>query len=461
MANITLHNPSKWDSSAPNGLQHRDILPVLLILWFAFWLLPTSGQATAGRIDPAATTNFSTNSLLTPLVERELAKAPAEGKALEIIYRNYVRSLNEAATFFYSGIFLRLSLGEQRRLLDTALNLDPQTFLEQTLFLPMALREEYNWRATVAVQNRVIERLDGLSINDQALLYLPWKEGNQVGAGGKAAFDREAQVRRFLHDPLLGTLAAIDNRQVADIAGPFFSPAALVEAKILLARHLSSRQQKPTEASLKAAWAEILATRRELEDIALFRGRRVVLAAGREEANAKDIFGKSSSLEILAAAAPRTLDLVRSDEKDALRRLAAAIADPAELTLIFEMHGRPDAIAFAGTLRPNELAELFSRRAMGADPGATIVIFNTCFGHDYARAFAAALRRRGSPLPILIVPEEFGQATLIGRQENTFTRDELGLGSQKGKGTLSDLWPGAHRETAVYVDRNAALIQIR
>ena len=461
MANITSTSRSKFGSSTHLKLQRRHTLLVLLILWIAVWLTPSSGQANTSLTARPDTSSLATNSFLTPLVERELAKAPAEGNALEIIYRNHVRSLNEAATFFYSGLFLRLSLAEQRRLLDTALNLDPRSFYDQTLFLPMALREEYRWRAEVAVQNRVIEKLNGLSLFDQILLYLPPQEGNRTGAAGKAAFNREGQVRRLLRDPLLGNLAEIDNRQVAEIAGPFLSAAELLETKVLLARHLSSRRQASGRANLLAAWDEILRARRELQHTALFQDRRVVLAAGRERPDEKNIFGKNSSLEILATKTPRTLELLRSDEKGSLQRLAAAIADPSALTLIFETHGRADALEFAGTLRPEELAELFANRKKDDDPGQTIVILNTCFGHDYARVFAAALRRRGTPLPILIVPEELGQATLIGRQENTFTRDELGLGGQEGSGTLHALWQGARRETAVYVELGAALIQIR
>ncbi len=88
------------------------------------------------------------------------------------------------------------------------------------------------------------------------------------------------------------------------------------------------------------------------------------------------------------------------------------------------------------------------------------MIVNACFGHDFARAFADRLERRGLPLPILIVPEEFGQATVIGRQENQFTRGALGIGGPEAS-TLSGLWSGDHPETAVYAPVGNQLAQLR
>ena len=80
-------------------------------------------------------------------------------------------------------------------------------------------------------------------------------------------------------------------------------------------------------------------------------------------------------------------------------------------------------------------------------------------------AFSAGLSFAGlndwtAAPPILIVPEEFGQATIVGAQESAFTRTELGLGRKEAR-SLGDLWQSGLREMAVYAPGDHGFTQIR
>lgn len=119
--------------------------------YFLALLLVSSGPAFSGTEAPAAARRLpAAPSFLAPEVERELATAPVDGHALEIIYRRSVRSDEDAASFFQSAAFLRLGLGCQRRVIDAALALDPAGFLGRTEFLPMALRADYRAKSRLA-----------------------------------------------------------------------------------------------------------------------------------------------------------------------------------------------------------------------------------------------------------------------------------------------------------------------
>lgn len=393
--------------------------------------------------------------LLVTMVERELAAAPADGGSLEKIYRLTVRTEADAASFFYSATFLRLGLAAQQQIIEAALALDPVSFVLRTEFLPVSLRSEYRAKARAAAGDIQLRRVAAMSAADQALLYLPSRAGMRGGADGEA-FDPAGQLRRFRRDPALARFAAVDAAWVAEIAGPFTSAAALVEAKVILTRGLAAQRLAPSRANAALVWRELEAERGRLAGLKLFGGRHVVFAAGKDESQGAPTFGKASTLAALRSQGPASLDLLRSGERGAEASLARAIARDGELTLVLETHGRPGALEFGGALGPDELAAMFAARPAGSP---AIVIVNACFGHDFARAFAERLERRGLPLPILIVPEEFGQATVIGRQESAFTR-ELGIGGGVAS-TLAGLWPGNHPDTAVYAPVGNQLAQLR
>lgn len=420
-------------------------------------LLHAAGKAAAVTETVAAARALpaASSPAMKTLVERELAAAPADGGALEKVYRQTVRSEADAASFFYSAIFLRLGLEAQRRVIDTALALDPVGFVPFAEFLPVALRDEYRAKALAAAGAIQLRRVAGLSAAEQALLYLPTRLGLRDSAGGEA-FERDGQLRRFRRDPALARYDAVEAAWVAEVAGPFLSAAALIEAKVILTRGLAVRGLVPSRENVALVWSELAAERARLAGQALFGGRRVVYAAGKDESPDSPTFGKASTLAALRSQGPASLQLLRSGERGGAAALARAIAAAGELTLVLETHGRPDAVEFGGTLGAEELAEMFAARP-AASPA--IVIVNACFGHDFARAFAARLQRRGLPLPILIVPEEFGQATIIGRQENDFTR-ELGIGGREVS-TLAGLWLGKHPDTAVYAPLGGQLAQLR
>jgi len=430
--------------------------PTTFVLSLLASLLPAAGAQAAGTVAGLAEKPAANAAFLLTLVERDLARAPIEGEALAAVYRQQVRSLEDAATFFHSASFLRLDLGGQRQVIAVALERDPVGFLGQAEFLPVALREQYRQKARQAAQENVLRRLAPLTLLDEVKLYLPSREGMRDTAAGSAAFDRDGQVRRFLRDRSLRSLGQLENAWIAAAAGPFASAEALVEAKVLTARNLDRAGLAPSEQNVLRVWRELEAARGTLAGLQLFAGRQVVFAAGQDGRGEGPTFGKPSTLAAIAAQAPASLELLRSGA-GASAGLARAIAAAGPLTLVLESHGRADAIQFAGKLGAAELAAMFAARR-SAEPA--IVIVNACFGHDFARAFADQLTRLGVELPVLIVPEEFGQATVIGRQESTFTRDELGLGRSEAT-RLGQLWAGLHRETAVYAPLAFGLAQLR
>ena len=451
------HSASQHSRSSSTS-EKRAGLTQNLLQGLAGLLLLSIAPASAGASTlPPSRTAPPATPYLTPLVQREIDRAPLDGAAFETIYLRQVRSLAEASTFFYSAAFLRLHLADQRRVIDRALALDPITFLPQTDFLPFSLREEYRNRALEAAEEQVLRQLRGLTIEEEVSLYLPRRQGARQGAAGAKAFDPAAQVRRLLRDPELRQLGRIADDWVAELAGPFVSAEALIEVKVMVARNLRDRGLTATRETVALVLQEIAATRAELAQAPLFRGRQVVFLAGKEGLAEGPTFGKDSTLAALRAQEPAALTLLRSGEKGALTLLARNIREADRLTLLIETHGRPGALEFSGALAADELAAMFAARQ---GKSQAIVIFNTCFGHDFARAFADRLRARGADTPILIVPEEFGQATLVGRQESGFTRDELGIG-RRPTSTLAELWTGQLRQTTVYARMATALSQIR
>lgn len=421
---------------------------------FALAALPalalTETTAALRQLAPASP-NF-----LTPEVERALAAAPVDGAALEAIYRRTVRTEDDAASFFYSAVFLRLGLAAQHRVIDEALALEPVGFIARAEFLPISLRAEYRAKARQAAGELQLRRVLRLSPDDQLLMYLPPRDGASGQEGGEA-FDRAGELRRLRQDPALARFAEVDPAWIAQSAGPFTSAEALIEAKVIVTRALAGRGLEPRADTVARVWGQLAEERARLAGLPLFAGRRVVVAAGKDGRGDGPTFGKDSTLAALRRQDPASLELLRSGERGVTAALAKAIAAGGDLTLVLETHGRPDALEFGGALSAEELAAMFAARPAG---GTAIVIVNACFGHDFARAFGRRLARRGVAAPILIVPEEYGQATLIGRQENEFTRAELGLGGA-GASTLAGLWAGQRRTTAVYAPFANQLVQLR
>lgn len=125
--------------------------PTSSYMCYLVLLLAAVGPALAGTTAAAASGLLPVApSPLKADIGRDLS-ASADGDAVESVYRNRVRSDEDAATFFYSAAFLRLGLADQRQVIDTALALDPAGFLARSEFLPLALRAEYRAKSrTVA-----------------------------------------------------------------------------------------------------------------------------------------------------------------------------------------------------------------------------------------------------------------------------------------------------------------------
>lgn len=201
---------------------------------------------------------------------------------------------------------------------------------------------------------------------------------------------------------------------------PGDAESASMQMRASIARNLLTKNIPITEASVVAEFRNILCARREIADVALFRGRNVVFAGALEnwgEENAKLAGGA-------ARFAPRRLldairrqqgngrgfDLVHPDAsrkslEQAKRRLLTLIeTTPPPATFVFCMHGDGNSIfLFAGqrttgtndsslpitALSTTELSQAFARRLkrFPALTGAAlrdrdICVFKNCFSTD-------------------------------------------------------------------------------
>lgn len=410
--------------------------------------VPTTGSDARMTLRPAPLS----------LVEQELAAVAAGPQALLALFRSSVRSPAEGTLVLQSPAFLRLAVADQRLLLEGLRAQNLELMVQIVEDLPFHLRAEQTSRTLDELESRVMARASRMSRDQQAQEILPSRVGMFDQPGGRRAFAPDAQRQRLLRDDAIEGFEKIDSAWLtASSEAPILSVERLVEARLLVARNLHFAGA-PTQA--ETVFRELAALdhqRAALKDQMVFTGRQVVLVAGDNDAEEKDCFGKEATRQNLLAKDPSSLLVVRSEDQGSKKRLAKAIAETSDLTLVFDSHGREDSLKFAGGLKATELAAMLAGRKV---PGNVIVIVSACFGHDYSRRVLEALRREGAPLPVFIVPEEFGQVTLTGSQENRFLAADLGLSQRSERTTLGDLFGRAALATSVYAPTGTGFRQI-
>jgi hypothetical protein len=119
-------------------------------------------------------------------------------------------------------------------------------------------------------------------------------------------------------------------------------------------------------------------------------------------------------------------------------------------TLIFEGHGKRTGWRFGGELSAVDVGNALGRGGARHAGEPTIVIPVTCFGHDFVRNMLERLARdKDVELPIVIVPEEFGQV-FVKTADDRFLVRGLGLEASE-TATLSRVWQGADPRVTIYV----------
>ncbi len=294
-----------------------------------------------------------------------------------------------------------------------------------------------------------VESVASLSVQEKALLYL----GSQRVEGASAK-SIESRVREFLDDPTLSDLGLVESEWFAGYAKILFdSPRELVELQVLVCRNLAFQKLRIDRRNVALEIRRIREVRRQLERVQLFQQRDVLFAASHDtlRGSKRPMFGRETTQRQLQRRAGDFVflqpDAPSQRGRQGHSELARALRSASTTTLYFEGHGRPTAVQFDGKLSAKKLA------AMLAEAGAEmpIVIASSCQSHGFVRAVLAELQRIAPErrLPIMIVPEEFGQDFVTDAFNDSFKTRELGL--SEGDDTLGHLFATANVSTSVYV----------
>ena len=234
---------------------------------------------------------------------------------------------------------------------------------------------------------------------------------------------------------------------------PVPSAETLVEAKIIVARNLYLRGEEQVTSVLVEEELDRLHRFRSLySETLLFRGRSVVFAASDDTLrDGRHQFGRPANRVMLARDAARFY-FFRGSERETPVGDEADMEDllrhQDRLTFVFEGHGRDNALKLPRALRVRRLASLLSSRR--ADLAPPIVIIDACRAHDFARKLLAEMQHRGTEaaLPVVIVPDEYGQSLIKDVFGGAFLRRHLAPGN--GGSTIGTALRSRSRRLSVY-----------
>lgn len=224
-------------------------------------------------------------------------------------------------------------------------------------------------------------RVDRLEAKAQLELYLGRHRPGDYIAGRVQLDSRALRLRKLRRDPALADFARIEARWLAEASGGtelFGSARELVQAKVMVTRNLHFRELEPTAANVAREVERILDQRGRFASLSLFEGRDVVYAASADrtrDAKKRKIFGRTVTQRQIERSGGRLhfLQAAGGREKPSLRRdLGREVASATQpLTFVFEGHGRPEAVKFAGSLRATEIAELIPSARRSSRPSSS------------------------------------------------------------------------------------------
>ena len=303
--------------------------------------------------------------------------------------------------------------------------------------------------AEAPAQHWVVERVSQLSARERVELYI----GRPRLRDARKMPNLATRVRDFYADPAVRGFDAMRAEWFAGFQGVVFTtPRELVQLQVMVARNLFFQDRPVDAGTVRAEIERIRRVRAELAGLELFAERNVVFAASydTQRGSGREVFGRGVSRGRVERQAG-TFQFLQPDAPGAERRTAMAqlqssLSSAAPTTFFFEGHGRETALQFAGKLTSAELAEL-----LAANDEQRIVISASCQGHGFARRVLDELRRKAPAqrLPVIVVPEEYGQDFVTDAFNDDFKRVELGLAT--GESTLGKLMERANIATSVYV----------
>lgn len=295
----------------------------------------------------------------------------------------------------------------------------------------------------------VLQEVQSMSAEERAELYL----GSHRVLGAKPAVRLALRVREFLADPTVRGFGELPTWWFAPYVGDLVAtPRQLVELQVMVVRNLSFANRQITRATVQHEVQRIRAARAQYAQISLFSQREVVYAASHDllpggrpmfgrDTTQRQLRQRSGSFQFLQPDAPE------QEGTKGLDALAASFQGQQALTFFFEGHGRSEVLQFDGKLSATHLARLLAT----AGGRETVVIASACQAHGFVRLLMEELRRIAPEqrLPVMIVPEEYGQNFVTDAFNDDFKRNELGLAT--GADRLVDLFANANIATSVYV----------
>lgn len=324
----------------------------------------------------------------------------------------------------------------------------------------------------IAIEESILARASRLTHEEQLREYL----GRFPAADAPRRYSDEARVSRLFADPavqayypeirdewFIGALRQWGGETL------FGSLREYVQCKVMIARNLYLRDIEPSAESVRREYSRIQALRERYRDLGLFTERRVVFAASGErmQNNNEYVFARGPIRRWIENQAG-TFSLLRSangrSRSELTEEIRSSLVNGGSLTFIYDGHGRSDVFEFGGGYSSARLQGALASDTDSAlqQARSAILILNACRSHTLARNLLAGLQKRSprQPLPIVIVPEEFGQDFVKVVYHEPFLRHDLRLAAGN-VARLGGLFHQARVNTSVYVpDENNLPVQI-
>lgn len=275
--------------------------------------------------------------------------------------------------------------------------------------------------AAPEIERVTLDRLSELTEVQQLALMV--SQGRGPSNDKKARKRRAVAISGLRKDPALQEhFGKIQDRWLAGLPtgahGPLYSTVeSFIDLKVLIARNLYFGGGEISRSTVRDEVRRLLELRERFGEAPVFRGRQVVFLASAQRApGSRTLLFAPRQLRTAVArqAAKFWFPLGHSGEPEAPPPIAAVLEEveaSAPLTVLFSGHGRARALRYRGSLKVREFARLLAEQpAREGEP--TIVILLACYSYNFARRLLEDFEELDPdlPKPILVTPEEHGQA---------------------------------------------------